>query len=64
MTAKPILEVRAVLFDHQIEDAYEYKLKLLYEGKTNNQYHVIVLFTQFESIPITERINYPILKVL
>jgi hypothetical protein len=61
---KPILEVRSVLFDYQDGDEYEAELVELYESKTNKEYHIIVLFTQIDSIPIHDRINYPILKVL
>lgn len=64
LNAKQILEIRAVIFDYQNEDEYEYHLRKLYENKTNNEYHVIVLFTQIEQIKIEERNDYPILKVL
>lgn len=64
MSAKPILEVRAVVFEKKDTREYELKLKSLYETHTNNEYHVIVLFDEFNSIAINDRIKYPILRVL
>lgn len=64
MSAKPILEIRALIKDRDTEDNLRTKIENNYLKLTKNEYHIIVLFTDYEFMHYEDRAKYPLLTVL